>query len=73
MPACACAQLYTGSNDATVRVWDCPGGTCASVVDVGGRVDSLLLEGDFLFVGLHVPGVQPPPGLIRVRMLLLPI
>ena len=61
------AQLYTGSKDGTVRVWDTSSARCASVVEVGGRVDSLLLEGGFLFVGLHVQGVQPPPGLIKAR------
>lgn len=50
-----------------MRVWDAGSGRCASVVQVGGRVDSLLLEGGFLFVGLHVQGVAPPPGLIKAR------
>lgn len=64
-----CLQLYTGSKDETVRLWDCKGrGECLSVVQVGGQVDSLLLEGGFLFVGLRVQGMQPVPGLIKVQL-----
>ena len=50
-----------------MRVWDTASGKCTSSVQVGGRVDSLLLQGGFLFVGLHVAGVNPPPGLIKAR------
>ncbi|KAK9909034.1 hypothetical protein WJX75_006342 [Coccomyxa subellipsoidea] len=61
------SQLYTGSKDETVRLWDCKNrGNCLSVVEVGGQVDSLLLEGGYLFVGIRVQGMQPVPGLIKV-------
>ena len=57
-------RLYTGSQDGTVRCWlmaESDGsGTPGPVVDVGGEVDSLLLEGGFLFVGLHGPPPQRP-------------
>ncbi|KFM23747.1 Zinc finger CCCH domain-containing protein 59 [Auxenochlorella protothecoides] len=43
-------QLFTGSHDGTVR--------CVSTVDVGGEVDSLLLEAGFLFVGIKTPANQ---------------
>jgi hypothetical protein len=50
-----------------VRLWDCKNrGNCLSVVEVGGQVDSLLLEGGYLFVGIRVQGMQPVPGLIKV-------
>ena len=45
-------QLFTGSHDSTVRVWSCSTGECVSTVQVGGQVDSMLLEGGFLFVGI---------------------
>lgn len=35
---------------------------CSIVLDVGGEVDSLLLEGSFLIVGSH-QARQPPPFL----------
>jgi hypothetical protein len=50
-----------------VRLWDCNLNTCKSEVPVGGYVDSLLLEGGFLFVGIHVQGIQPAPALIKVK------
>eukprot|EP00899_Mesostigma_viride_P018666 jgi/Mesvir1/26800/Mv20567-RA.1 len=45
-------QLYTGSQDGTVRVWDCNSGQCSSCVPMGVDVHSVLLEGGYLFVGL---------------------
>eukprot|EP00898_Chlorokybus_atmophyticus_P004148 jgi/Chlat1/4734/Chrsp30S04764 len=48
----AAPQLYSGGQDRTVRVWDCTSGQCTSVVDVGGEVTSILVEGGWLFVGL---------------------
>ncbi|CAL8461859.1 g1390 [Coccomyxa elongata] len=63
------SQLYTGSKDETVRLWDCKArGNCLSVVQVGGQVDSLLLEAGYLFVGIRVQGIagQPVQGLIKV-------
>ncbi len=41
----------------------CPPPQCVSAVDVGGQVDSLLLESGYLFVGLHDNNNQ---GLIKV-------
>ncbi|GBG85049.1 hypothetical protein CBR_g39512 [Chara braunii] len=45
-------QLYTGSKDRSVRVWDCTSGQCTGNVDTGGSVGALLSEGVWLFVGL---------------------
>lgn len=64
----ATQRLYTGSQDGTVRCWlmanSDGSGTPGPVVDVGGEVDSLLLEGGFLFVGLHGP---PPQRLGTIK------
>ncbi|KAH7616882.1 putative Zinc finger CCCH domain-containing protein 48 [Nannochloris sp. 'desiccata'] len=48
----ASGQLFTGSHDGTVRVWSCTSGECTSTVPVGGEVDSMLIEGGFLFAGV---------------------
>eukprot|EP00889_Picochlorum_renovo_P001274 jgi/Picre1/28304/NNA_003710.t1 len=56
-------QLFTGSHDQTVRVWNCQSGECQSTVQVGGEVDSILIEGGFLFVGLKTVRGQ---GQIRI-------
>ncbi|KAL2542024.1 Zinc finger CCCH domain-containing protein 48 [Abeliophyllum distichum] len=45
-------KLYTGSQDETVRVWDCQSGQLVGVVNVGGAVGCMLSEGPWLFVGL---------------------
>lgn len=45
-------KLYTGSQDDTVRVWDCQSGQLAGVVNVGAAVGCMLSEGPWLFVGL---------------------
>jgi hypothetical protein len=57
-------KLYTGSQDGSVRQWDVETGVAGPTVEVGGEVDSLLLEGGWLFVGLHAPPPSPggPPG-----------
>ncbi len=60
-------QIYTGSKDETVRVWDAATGKCTSVVQVGGHVDSLLMESGYLFVGMHIANLPDKPGLIKVR------
>lgn len=62
------SQLYSGSKDCTVRVWNLSDGECTSKVDVGGAVDCLLLEGGFLFVGIHPPGdaAAKSAGAIRI-------
>ena len=59
-------QVYTGSKDETVRVWDVATGKCTSVVQVGGHVDSLLMESGYLFVGMHITNTPDQPGLIKV-------
>ncbi|CAK9229528.1 unnamed protein product [Sphagnum troendelagicum] len=46
------SQLYTGSQDESVRVWDCTTGQCASVVQMGGDVSALLSAPGWLFIGL---------------------
>lgn len=51
-------QLFTGSHDGTVRVWSCASGECTSTVQVGGEVDSMLIEAGFLCVGLRQAGGQ---------------
>lgn len=40
----------------------CPAAQCVSCVEVGGEVDSLLLGGGYLFVGMHKGG----EGIIKV-------
>ncbi|CAL5222644.1 g5039 [Coccomyxa viridis] len=60
------SQVFTGSKDETVRVWDVATGKCTSVVQVGGHVDSLLMESGYLFVGMHITNTPDKPGLIKV-------
>ena len=55
-------QLFTGGHDGTIRVWSCVTGECTNTVQVGGDVDSMLLEGGFLFVGVKTPAGQ---GIIK--------
>ncbi|KAJ8771515.1 hypothetical protein K2173_026692 [Erythroxylum novogranatense] len=45
-------MLYTGSQDETVRVWDCQSGQCAGVFNLGGEVGCLIAEGPWVFVGV---------------------
>ncbi|KAL6554707.1 hypothetical protein OROHE_007446 [Orobanche hederae] len=45
-------RLYTGSQDESVKVWDCQSGQIAGVVNVEGAVGCLLSEGPWVFVGL---------------------
>ncbi len=46
------SQLLSGSHDGTVRVWDCTSGQCVHTQEVGGEVDSMLVEHGWLFVGV---------------------
>jgi F-box/WD-40 domain protein 7 len=45
-------QLYTGSQDESVRVWDCGTGQCTNVAPMGGDVGALICAAGWLFVGL---------------------
>ncbi|KAK6117567.1 hypothetical protein DH2020_048695 [Rehmannia glutinosa] len=46
-------KLYTGSQDETVRIWDCQSGqVLAGLVNLGGAVGYMLSEGPWVFVGL---------------------
>lgn len=45
-------KLYSGSSDGTVRLWDCHSGQCASVINLGGEVRSIICEGPWVFVGM---------------------
>ncbi|KAG6733326.1 zinc finger CCCH domain-containing protein 48-like isoform X1 [Carya illinoinensis] len=45
-------KLYSGSSDGTVRLWDCHSGQCASVINLGGEVRSIICEGPLVFVGM---------------------
>ncbi|XP_044467491.1 zinc finger CCCH domain-containing protein 48-like isoform X1 [Mangifera indica] len=45
-------KLYSGSQDETVRVWDCASGQCLGVVNLGGEVGCMINEGPWMFVGL---------------------
>ncbi|KAE9621014.1 putative transcription factor C3H family [Lupinus albus] len=45
-------QLYTGSTDETVRVWDCQSGQCTAVINLGGEVGCMISEGPWVFVGI---------------------
>lgn len=56
-------QLLTGSHDQTVRVWNCQTGECEATTQVGGEVDSMLMQAGFLFVGVKTAQGQ---GQIKV-------
>ncbi|XP_019188078.1 PREDICTED: zinc finger CCCH domain-containing protein 48-like [Ipomoea nil] len=45
-------QLFSSSNDKSVRVWDCHSGQCASVIKFDKEVGCLVGEGPWVFVGL---------------------
>ncbi|KAK6118056.1 hypothetical protein DH2020_048221 [Rehmannia glutinosa] len=53
-------KLYTGSQDETVKFWDCQSGQLAGGVNLGGAVGCMLSEGPWVFVGLTnlVKGVE---------------
>ncbi|KAL3132562.1 hypothetical protein ABBQ32_009100 [Trebouxia sp. C0010 RCD-2024] len=55
-------QIYTGSADRTLRVWHMETGQCIQTIDAGGEVDSMLLSGKMLIVGLHVSNEE---GMVR--------
>ncbi|ESR56249.1 hypothetical protein CICLE_v10024419mg, partial [Citrus x clementina] len=45
-------KLLSGSRDGTVRLWDCNTGQCASVINLGAGVGSLICEGPWVFTGM---------------------
>ncbi|KAG6411314.1 hypothetical protein SASPL_129394 [Salvia splendens] len=45
-------KLYSGSEDETVRVWDCQSDQLSGVVNLGCSVGCMLSEGPWVFVGL---------------------
>mmetsp|Transcript_5368 Transcript_5368/g.19618 ORF Transcript_5368/g.19618 Transcript_5368/m.19618 type:complete len:395 (+) Transcript_5368:195-1379(+) len=47
-------QLLSASHDGSVRIWDCATGKCAHELPVGGQAQCMLVEGDYLFVGVGV-------------------
>lgn len=57
-------KLYSGSSDGTVRAWDCNTGECASVINLGDKVGSLLSEGPWVFAGM--------PNVVKVSFNCLP-
>ncbi|ERN19403.1 hypothetical protein AMTRI_Chr09g42660 [Amborella trichopoda] len=45
-------KLFTGSQDESVRVWDCQTGQCVGVINLGGEVGCMISEGPWVFVGI---------------------
>ncbi|KAL9240417.1 hypothetical protein vseg_014641 [Gypsophila vaccaria] len=45
-------NLYTGSKDGDVRIWDCATGQCANVIPLGGEIGCMISEGPWIFIGL---------------------
>lgn len=45
-------KLYTGSNDSTVKVWDCQSGQCVGNFNLACEVGCLVNEGAWVFVGI---------------------
>uniref|UniRef100_A0A2P2LRG8 Uncharacterized protein MANES_01G013500 n=1 Tax=Rhizophora mucronata TaxID=61149 RepID=A0A2P2LRG8_RHIMU len=45
-------KLYSSSSDGTVRVWDCHTGQSTRMINLGDRIDSLISEGPWVFVGI---------------------
>ncbi|PON57837.1 Guanine nucleotide-binding protein, beta subunit [Trema orientale] len=45
-------KLYTGSQDETVRIWDCQSGQCAAMIKLGSEVGCMISEGPWIFVGI---------------------
>ncbi|XP_043704490.1 zinc finger CCCH domain-containing protein 48-like [Telopea speciosissima] len=45
-------KLYSGSEDQSVRVWDCHTGQCAAVINLDGEIGCMMSEGPWLFIGI---------------------
>nr|CAD1830232.1 unnamed protein product [Ananas comosus var. bracteatus] len=45
-------KLFSGSNDKTVKIWDCWTGQCVQVVTMEGEVGCIISEGQWVFVGV---------------------
>ncbi|XP_020259619.1 zinc finger CCCH domain-containing protein 17-like [Asparagus officinalis] len=46
-------KLYTGSQDNTVRIWDCHSGRCVHTVNLESEVGCMISEGPWIFVGVN--------------------
>ncbi|VFQ85980.1 unnamed protein product [Cuscuta campestris] len=46
------SQLFSGSKDKSVRMWDCHSGQCAGVVQFDHEIGCLVSEGPYVFFGL---------------------
>eukprot|EP01026_Neomeris_dumetosa_P058237 TRINITY_DN54069_c0_g1_i1.p1 TRINITY_DN54069_c0_g1~~TRINITY_DN54069_c0_g1_i1.p1 ORF type:complete len:481 (-),score=66.18 TRINITY_DN54069_c0_g1_i1:404-1744(-) len=56
-------KIYSGSKDGSLRIWNMEG-QCESVLDAGGSVTYLYMEGGFVFAAANP--AQNSPGIIRV-------
>ncbi|CAN1138352.1 Zinc finger CCCH domain-containing protein 48 [Linum perenne] len=45
-------ELISGSSDGVIRAWDCNNGHVAGTMNAGGKIECLISEGDWLYVGL---------------------
>nr|CAD1830249.1 unnamed protein product [Ananas comosus var. bracteatus] len=45
-------KLFSGSNDKTVKIWDCWTGQCVQVVTMEGEVGCIISEGQWVLVGV---------------------
>ncbi|OMO49463.1 hypothetical protein COLO4_38539 [Corchorus olitorius] len=45
-------KLYSGSSDATARLWDCITGKCDYSSNLGDEVWSMITEGHWVFIGM---------------------
>lgn len=46
-------KLYTGSQDKTVRVWDCNTGQCIHTATSESEVECIISDGPWIFAGIH--------------------
>lgn len=45
-------KLFSGSEDGTVRVWNCHTGDCVGEIDMGAAIGCLISEGPWVLVGI---------------------